>query len=101
MENPVTLETRGALAGSSDADAGAAAMVAGTLCLMSCYVQHPVAIYADRVAGNLQRIAHHDGLSPELRAICRRLADRWDVIRHDAHARASAGEHTLDERPLH
>jgi len=93
--------SHGALAGSNNADAGAVAMVAGTLCLMSCYVQHPVAIYADRVAGNLQCIARYDGLSPELRAICRRLADRWDTIRQDAHNRAVAGERAIDERPLH
>jgi len=92
---------RRALAGHTDADAHAAAMVAGTLCLMSCYVQHPVACYADRVAGNLQRIARCDGISPELRDICRRLADRWDVIRHDAHARALEGERAIDERFLH
>lgn len=84
-----------------ESEAGAAAIVAGTLCLMSCYVQHPVAIYADRVAGNLQRISRYDSLSPELRTICRRLADRWEVIRQDAHTRAISGERAIDERPLH
>ena len=29
------------------------AVIAGTLSLMSCYVQHPVALYAERVTANL------------------------------------------------
>jgi len=89
-----------ALAGL-DSDIQAAAIVAGTLCLMSCYVQHPVAAYADRVAGNLHSMTRLGALSPELRTICRRLAQRWDMICRDAHERAAAGERTIDARPLH
>jgi hypothetical protein len=77
------------------------AVIAGTLCLMSCYVQHPVAIYAERVAGNLARMARFAELSPEMRTICSRLAQRWQSIRDDAHARVIAGETVTDERPLH
>lgn len=84
-----------------DESEGAAAIVAGTLCLMSCYVQHPAACYADRIVGNLHRIARHGELSPELRTICRRLADRWDVIRRNACMRAAAGGRPVDERQLH
>lgn len=88
-------------AAGNDTEAQAAAIVAGTLCLMSCYVQHPVAIYADRVAGNLHSMTRLGTLSPELRTICRRLAERWDLICRDAEARAVAGERAIDERPLH
>ena len=73
------------------------AVIAGTLCLMSCYVQHPVAVYAERVAGNLMTMAALPNLSPELRTICRRLAQRWEVIRSEALAAGVA----VDERPLH
>ena len=64
-------------------------------------VQHPVAAYADRVAGNLHSMTQLGTLSPELRTICRRLAQRWDMICRDAHERAAAGERTIDARPLH
>jgi hypothetical protein len=77
------------------------AMIAGTLCLMSCYTQHPVAAYADRVAANLAAMSEFAALSPELRTICARLARRWDAIRAEAHARASIGEAAVDERALH
>jgi hypothetical protein len=77
------------------------AVIAGTLCLMSCYTQHPVAAYADKVAANLARMAAFAALSPELRTICARLARQWDVIRAQAHARASLGQPAADERALH
>ncbi|MCC6194618.1 MAG: hypothetical protein IT518_09145 [Burkholderiales bacterium] len=77
------------------------AVIAGTLSLMSCYVQHPAAVYAERVADNLARIAQLASLSPEMRTVCRRLAQRWQAIRDEAHARAAAGEAVSDARPLH
>ena len=76
-------------------------VIAGTLCLMSCYVQHPVALYADRISANLHRMARFPVLTPELRTICRRLAERWDGIRSDANARALAGNVANDGRALH
>jgi hypothetical protein len=87
-----------------DIDEGGArpdAVIAGTLCLMSCYTQHPVAAYADKVAANLGRMASFPGLSPELRTICARLARQWDAIRAEAHARAALGKTQTDERALH
>jgi hypothetical protein len=77
------------------------AVIAGTLCLMSCYTQHPSAVYADKVAANLARMAGLVDLSPELRTICARLARQWDSIRAQAHARASLGEAASDDRALH
>ncbi len=77
------------------------AVIAGTLSLMSCYVQHPVALYAERVADNLRYMAHLAALSAEMRTICERLARRWEAIRCEAHARAINGEATADERSLH
>ena len=67
------------------------AVIAGTLCLMSCFVQHPAAIYAERIAGNLAQMAGLPALSPEMRALCRRLAERWDGILNAAQQRADAG----------
>ncbi len=81
--------------------AGPDAVIAGTLCLMSCYLAHPAPIYADRVAANLARMARFATLTPELRTICERLAGRWDSIRARAHARAKLGEAPHDGRALH
>lgn len=76
-------------------------VIAGTLCLMSCYVQHPAPLYADRVAANLALMAEANALSPELRTICRRLSERWDAIRAEARQRAAAGEPSVDLRAFH
>ena len=56
------------------------AIIAGTLCLMSCYAQHPAPAYAGRVADNLLRLAAAPALSGEFRAVCRRMAERWTVL---------------------
>ena len=77
------------------------AVIAGTLCLMSCYTQHPVAAYAEKVAANLTLMAAFAELSPELRTICARLARRWDAIRAEAHLRAENGTSVGDERAMH
>jgi len=77
------------------------AVIAGTLCLISCYMQHPVTAYADKVATNLERMAAFDELSPELRTICARLARRWDAIRAEARSREANGEAVGDVRALH
>jgi hypothetical protein len=86
---------------ADDGDASAAAVVAGTLCLMSCFAQHPLALYAQRVAGNLGRLASDPAITPELRSVCRRLAEQWDGIADDARSSADAGLAPGDTRPLH
>jgi hypothetical protein len=68
---------------------------------MSCYVQHPVPLYAERVAANLALMAEAGALSPDLRTICRRLAERWDSIQLDARQPAEAGDLTADPRAVH
>lgn len=75
------------------------AVVAGTLCLMSCYAQHPIAAYAARVADNLARLADDAQLTPELRTVCARLAERWSAIGQSGSAAASGL--AVDTRPLH
>jgi hypothetical protein len=82
-------------------DAHADAVIAGTLCLMSCYVQHPVPLYAERVTNNLNRMAKSSALTPELRTICRRLAERWDVIQQSARQRIEGGEPAPEQRAFH
>ncbi len=77
------------------------AVIAGTLSLMSCYVQHPVAVYAERVAANLDRMTRLPVLSAELRSICFRLSARWQALRDHADARAQAREEVADARRLH
>jgi hypothetical protein len=77
------------------------AVIAGTLCLMSCYLQHPVPLYAERVARNLDRMANCAALTPELRTICRRLAERWDALQQDAGRRIERGELVHEDRAFH
>ena len=56
------------------------ALVAGTLCLMSCFAQSPQRQHADRIAENLDTISREACVTPELRSLCRRLGDRWEAI---------------------
>jgi hypothetical protein len=84
-----------------DAVTRADAVVAGTLCLMSCFAQFPLAAYAERVAANLAQLAGDAHLTPELRTVCGRLAERWDAIVGDARTQAAAGDAGRDTRPLH
>lgn len=84
-----------------DAVAHADAVVAGTLCLMSCFAQFPLVAYAARVAANLAQLAGDPHLTPELRTVCGRLAERWEVIVGDARSHAAAGDAGSDTRPWH
>jgi hypothetical protein len=56
------------------------AIVAGTLCLMSVFANAPSRSQAERIADNLDNLAAERGITPELRTLCRRLAQRWDAI---------------------
>lgn len=76
------------------------AMIAGTLCLMSCYAQHPVPLYAARIADNLARLADAEAMSAEFRAVCRRMAERWNALEADARDRCASGAAIRDERSL-
>ena len=80
--------------------APAGAVLAGTLCLMSCYTQHPLAVYAERIAANLAGLAAEERLTAELRAICARLSARWLQIGVEARRRADGGE-IADRRRVH
>jgi hypothetical protein len=93
----VAIDTAGDVANPE----GAAAVVAGTLCLMSCFSQHPLPLYAQRVAGNLHRLAANPAMTPELRSVCRRLSSQWDGIADDARHSAELGAPPADLRPLH
>ncbi|MCC6378799.1 MAG: hypothetical protein IT519_08295 [Burkholderiales bacterium] len=76
------------------------AMIAGTLCLMSCYAQHPAPVYAARIAGNLAALAGSGTLTAEFRAVCRRMAERWHVLEVEARGRCACGAPVRDERTL-
>lgn len=69
-----------ALAPNDDAVDAVEAVVAGTLCLMSCYANDPRRHHAERIAGNLARLAGAPGVTAPMRTVCRRLAERWDAI---------------------
>ena len=78
----------------------AGAVLAGTLCLMSCYTQNPVAVYAERIAANLAGLADDGRLTAEFRAICARLSVRWLQIGHEARQHAD-GHEVADRRSVH
>ena len=80
-------------------DDRAAAIVAGTLCLMSCFAQHPHPSYAARIAGNLADLATSDEASAEFRTVCDRLAQRWWALHAEATTRCVVNPPT-DRRPL-
>lgn len=67
-----------------------AAVIGGTLCLMSCFAQHAHPAYAARIASNLDRLAASPAVSAELRTVCRRLAERWHVFHAEAVERSVA-----------
>jgi hypothetical protein len=56
------------------------AIVAGTFCLMSVFANAPSRPQAERIADNLDSLASERDITPELRTLCRRLAQRWDAI---------------------
>jgi hypothetical protein len=56
------------------------AVVAGTLCLMSCYANDPRRCHAERIAGNLALLADDPDVTAPMRTLCRRLSERWDAL---------------------
>jgi len=54
------------------------AIVAGTLCLMSCPNSSGTPVYVRRIVANLERLAMHSGVTIEMRTVCRRLAAQWE-----------------------
>jgi hypothetical protein len=83
----------------SDDDARPEALIAGTLCLMSCYAQHPSPAYAARVADNLLALSGAVLLTPEFRTVCLRMATRWRGLEEDAR-RAGGRAPVPDRRTL-
>jgi hypothetical protein len=75
-------------------------VIAGTLCLMSCFTQHRLPVYAARIAGNLRILAADAHLTPEMRALCHRLSSRWQRI-HDHSSQAAGRGRPPDGRRLH
>lgn len=59
------------------ADVPVEAVVAGTLCLMSCAMQSGSTIYVKKIVDNLDVLASCPSLSCEMRRVCRRLAGHW------------------------
>lgn len=76
------------------------AIIAGTLCLMSCYAQHQAPSFAGRIADNLLRLASMPTLTAEFRAVCRRMAARWIALRAEAMRLSERGIAPPDSRLL-
>lgn len=86
---------------NTDAHARADRVIAGTLCLMSCFVQHRLPLYAERIAENLQLLTGNASLTAEMRTVCERLAKRWNRIRADAARDVALAGAPADARDLH
>lgn len=54
------------------------AMLAGTLCLMSCPRSGEAPLFVRRIVANLERLSTHPAVNAELRTVCRRLAAQWE-----------------------
>lgn len=70
------------------------ALLAGTLCLMSCPRADEAPLYLRRIVHNLEWLSDHPGVTAELRTVCRRLAGQWE--RRLVHAETADGP-----APLH
>lgn len=53
------------------------AVMAGTLCLMSCAMQTGSLMYVRKIVDNLDILSACPTLSGEMRSVCRRLAGHW------------------------
>jgi len=54
------------------------AILAGTLCLMSCPQADVAPLFLRRIVTNLEWLSAHPGVTRELRTVCRRLASQWE-----------------------
>jgi hypothetical protein len=54
------------------------ALVAGTLCLMSCTSAAMAPMFVRRIVANLEKLAGHPRVTLEMRTVCRRLAIQWE-----------------------
>jgi hypothetical protein len=54
------------------------ALVAGTLCLMSCAGASGAPLFVRRIVANLEKLAGHPRVTLEMRTVCRRLALQWE-----------------------
>ena len=54
------------------------AILAGTLCLMSCPRAGVAPLFVRRIVANLERLATHPSINAEMRTVCRRLAVQWE-----------------------
>ena len=69
------------------------ALLAGTLCLMSCPRADEAPLYLRRIVNNLEWLSAHPAVTAELRTVCRRLASQWE--RRLVHAETSDGPSSL------
>jgi hypothetical protein len=61
------------------ADADPHAVLASTLCMMSCTIQSGCRIYLRRIAENLDWLSAVHVFDKNFRTLCRRLAAHWDA----------------------
>jgi len=54
------------------------ALLAGTLCLMSCPNAECAPLFLRRIVCNLECLSEHPEVTGELRTVCRRLAQQWE-----------------------
>ena len=66
------------------------AVVAGTMCLMSCAMQTGSMMYVRKIVDNLDLLASSANLSCEMRSVCRKLACHWQCALDENSPRGEA-----------
>jgi hypothetical protein len=55
------------------------AVIAGTLCLLSCSLQSGTRLYLPKIVDNFNFLADCESLDHPLRTLCRRMASHWEA----------------------
>lgn len=73
------------------------AVVAGTMCLMSCAMQTGSMMYVRKIVDNLDLLSSCPNLSCEMRSVCRKLACHWQGALDDE--RSGRASTTMPQAP--
>jgi hypothetical protein len=81
------------------ADADPHAVLASTLCMMSCTIQSGCRIYLPRIAENLGWLSAVQEFDKNFRTLCRRLAAHWDAEMNRPDDTAAAAHEPFEGYP--
>ena len=76
------------------------AVIAGTLCLMSCTMQSGGALYLPKIIDNLNFLADSEDVDFRLRILCRRMACHWEAAQIEKLEGLVAAPHQDESQPF-